>query len=62
MILRQPDLGTALLIASSGFFVLFLTGLSWRIMAGLAIAGAGQLTGAMVDDARLSAPPGHDPA
>ena len=43
MILRQPDLGTALLIGSSGFFVLFLTGLSWRIMAGLAVAGLGSL-------------------
>jgi rod shape determining protein RodA len=43
LILRQPDLGTALLIAASGFYVLFLTGLSWRIMAGLAIAGAGSL-------------------
>ena len=36
LILRQPDLGTATLIAGSGFFVLFLAGLSWRIMAGLA--------------------------
>ena len=43
LILRQPDLGTALLIASSGFYVLFLTGLSWRIMATLAVAVAGSL-------------------
>jgi rod shape determining protein RodA len=43
LILRQPDLGTALLIAASGFYVLFLTGLSWRIMAGLVIVGAGSL-------------------
>ena len=43
MILRQPDLGTALLIASSGFYVLFLTGLSWRIIAGLVLAVAGSL-------------------
>jgi rod shape determining protein RodA len=43
MILRQPDLGTALLIAASGFYVLFLTGLSWRIIAGLFVAGAGSL-------------------
>jgi len=35
LILRQPDLGTALLIAASGFYVLFLAGLSWRILAGL---------------------------
>jgi rod shape determining protein RodA len=42
-IARQPDLGTAVLIAASGFFVLFLAGLSWRIIAGLAAAGAASL-------------------
>ncbi|MBI3068205.1 MAG: FtsW/RodA/SpoVE family cell cycle protein, partial [Betaproteobacteria bacterium] len=42
-IARQPDLGTALLIAASGFYVLFLAGLSWRVIAGLAVAGAGSL-------------------
>ncbi len=42
LIAKQPDLGTALLIASAGFFVLFLAGLSWRLLGGLAIlAGAG---------------------
>jgi rod shape determining protein RodA len=40
-IARQPDLGTAVLIFASGCYVLFLAGLSWRIMAGLGIfAGA----------------------
>ncbi len=39
LIARQPDLGTALLIAASGFYVLFLAGLSWKIIAGL-FAGA----------------------
>ena len=43
LIARQPDLGTAVLIAAAGFFVLFLAGLSWRIIAGLAIAGAAAL-------------------
>jgi rod shape determining protein RodA len=33
MIAKQPDLGTALLIACSGFFVLFLAGLQWRLLA-----------------------------
>jgi len=33
MIAKQPDLGTSLLIASSGFFVLFLAGLQWRLLA-----------------------------
>ncbi|MGB7931855.1 MAG: rod shape-determining protein RodA [Gammaproteobacteria bacterium] len=41
MIIKQPDLGTALLIASAGFFVLFLAGLQWRLLAILcAIAAA----------------------
>ena len=35
LIKRQPDLGTALLIAASGFYVLYLAGLSWKIMVGL---------------------------
>ncbi len=38
LIARQPDLGTALLITASGFYVLFLAGLSWRIIGGMAIA------------------------
>lgn len=37
LIIRQPDLGTALLICASGFYVLFLAGLSWRIMIGIAV-------------------------
>ena len=42
LIAKQPDLGTSLLIASSGFFVLFLAGLSWKLLGGLALlAGAG---------------------
>lgn len=38
LVVRQPDLGTALLISASGFFVIFLAGLSWKILAGLAAA------------------------
>jgi len=41
LIKRQPDLGTALLIGASGFFVLYLAGLSWKVIAGLiALAAA----------------------
>jgi rod shape determining protein RodA len=32
LIARQPDLGTALLIGASGFFVLYLAGLNWKII------------------------------
>ena len=40
LIKRQPDLGTSLLIAASGFYVLFLAGLSWKVIVGLTAAGA----------------------
>ncbi len=38
LIVKQPDLGTALLISASGFFVLFLAGLSWKFLIGGAVA------------------------
>ncbi len=38
LIAKQPDLGTSILIAASGMFVLFLAGLSWRFIAGGAAA------------------------
>lgn len=38
LIMKQPDLGTSLLIASSGFYVLFLAGLSWRFLIGAAVS------------------------
>lgn len=37
LVLKQPDLGTSLLIATSGFFVLLLAGLRWRYMVGAGI-------------------------
>jgi rod shape determining protein RodA len=40
LIVKQPDLGTTLLIGASGFYVLFLAGLSWRLMIGTGLAGA----------------------
>lgn len=43
LIARQPDLGTAVLITAAGFFVLFLAGLSWRVMAAFGITCAAAL-------------------
>lgn len=43
LILQQPDLGTSLLIAASGLFVLFVAGIGWRYILGallLAVASA----------------------
>ncbi|MCO6060019.1 rod shape-determining protein RodA [Pseudomonas sp. MOB-449] len=38
LILKQPDLGTALLILASGAFVLFMAGLQWRWILGAVAA------------------------
>jgi rod shape determining protein RodA len=41
LIAKQPDLGTSLLVAASGLFVLFLAGMSWRwVTGGLAAIAA----------------------
>jgi rod shape determining protein RodA len=38
LVAKQPDLGTAILIAGAGFCVLLLAGLSWRLLAASAVA------------------------
>jgi rod shape determining protein RodA len=37
---KQPDLGTAVIIASSGIFVLFLSGVAWRLIISFITLGA----------------------
>jgi rod shape determining protein RodA len=43
LILRQPDLGTASLVAASGLYVIFFAGISWKAIAGTGIAFAASL-------------------
>ncbi len=38
LVMKQPDLGTALLITAAGFYVLFLAGLSWKLLLGSALS------------------------
>ena len=40
LIYLQPDLGTALLIAVAGFSVLFIAGISWKLIAGFFFTAA----------------------
>ena len=39
LIARQPDLGTALLVAAAGIYVIFFAGLSWKLIAPIVIIG-----------------------
>jgi rod shape determining protein RodA len=43
LIIRQPDLGTGVLVLAAGFYVIFFAGLSWKVLTGLAVAGAASL-------------------
>jgi rod shape determining protein RodA len=52
LIAKQPDLGTALLVASAGAFSLFLAGISWYLIGtiGLAMAALGPLAWYLMHD------------
>jgi rod shape determining protein RodA len=39
LIARQPDLGTAVLVAAAGFFVIFFAGIGWKVLAALVALG-----------------------
>ena len=39
-ILKQPDLGTALLVLSAGLYVIYFAGLSWKLILPVLLAGA----------------------
>ena len=44
LVMKQPDLGTALLILAGGLYVIFFAGLSWRlVLPALALGGVGIL-------------------
>lgn len=40
LIMKQPDLGTSILVLAAGFFVIFFAGLPWKVMIGLAAGTA----------------------
>lgn len=37
LVAKQPDLGTAMLIAVSGFAILFVAGISWKLLTGFTV-------------------------
>ncbi|MDO9449769.1 MAG: rod shape-determining protein RodA [Rugosibacter sp.] len=37
LIMRQPDLGTAVLVLAAGFYVIFFAGLPWKILVGMVL-------------------------
>ena len=44
LVLKQPDLGTAMLVMSSGLYVMFFAGLSWKLIVPVLLSGAVGIT------------------
>jgi len=43
LIARQPDLGTAVLVAAVGFYVIFFAGIGWKVLVGMGVMGVAAL-------------------
>ena len=43
LIVKQPDLGTSLLVAAAGFYVIFFAGLTWKLIVPVAVVGIGSI-------------------
>ena len=43
LIARQPDLGTAVLVAAAGLYVIFFAGIGWKVLTTLGVLGAASL-------------------
>ena len=43
LIVKQPDLGTSLLVAGAGFFALFFAGMPWKLLIGFITLGTASL-------------------
>ena len=56
LIVRQPDLGTALLVFASGFFVIYFGGLSFRLLVPLFVAGAALIGGVIYYEDQICQP------
>jgi len=56
LVVKQPDLGTALLILSSGVYVMFFAGLSWRLILPALLIGALAVVALIVSEDRICAP------
>jgi rod shape determining protein RodA len=56
LIARQPDLGTSLLVLAAGLYVMFLAGLSWRLVVPVLVLGALALVAIVVSEPWICEP------
>jgi len=56
LVVKQPDLGTAILILSAGLYVIFFAGLSWKLIIPVLVLGASGIIAVVVSQDRLCEP------
>jgi rod shape determining protein RodA len=56
LVVKQPDLGTAILILSAGVYVIFFAGLSWKLILPVALAGAVAIVALIVSEPTICQP------
>jgi rod shape determining protein RodA len=56
LIVKQPDLGTAILVLSAGLYVIFFAGLSWKLIIPVLVVAAVAITAIVVSEDRICQP------
>jgi rod shape determining protein RodA len=56
LIVKQPDLGTAILVLSAGIYVIFFAGLSWKLIVPVLVLGAVAIAAVVVSGDRICQP------
>ncbi|MDQ6679490.1 MAG: rod shape-determining protein RodA [Pseudomonadota bacterium] len=56
LIVKQPDLGTAILVISAGLYVIFFAGLAWRLIIPVMLVGALAITAIVVSEDHICQP------
>ena len=56
LIVKQPDLGTAILVLSAGLYVIFFAGLSWRLILPVFLVGALAISAVVLSEDRICQP------
>lgn len=56
LILKQPDLGTSILVLGSGVFVIFFAGLSWKLITPVAVLGISAIMAVIIFQNDICAP------
>ncbi len=56
LIVKQPDLGTAILVLSAGIYVIFFAGLSWRLIVPVLVVAALAISAVVISEDRICQP------